>query len=82
MRDLVPWPGMELGPLRWDDRVLATGPPGSPLTSTLTSFRMSLSLTWGDEYSSRLLRSKPSNGGEATGVCGFRVRERQTGLAS
>ena len=29
--DLVPWPGTELGPLRWEHGVLATGPPGTPL---------------------------------------------------
>ena len=28
MWDLVPWPGIELVPLHWECRVLATGPPG------------------------------------------------------
>ena len=28
MWDLVPWPGIEPGPLQWEGRVLATGPPG------------------------------------------------------
>ena len=31
MRDLLPQPGMELGPLHWERRVLATGPPGESL---------------------------------------------------
>ena len=28
MWDLVPWPGSNLGPLHWELRVLAVGPPG------------------------------------------------------
>ena len=28
--DLVPWPGMEPGPLHWEPGILATGPPGKP----------------------------------------------------
>ena len=31
MRDLVPQPGLNLGPLHWEHRVLATGPPGKSL---------------------------------------------------
>ena len=27
MQDLIPWPGIEPGPLIWDHAVLATGPP-------------------------------------------------------
>ena len=30
--DLVPWPGIESGPLHWELGVLATGPPGKPLS--------------------------------------------------
>ena len=31
MWDLVPWPGIEPGPLPWECRVLTTGPPGTSL---------------------------------------------------
>ena len=31
MRDLVPQPGLNLGPLHWEHRVLATGPPAKSL---------------------------------------------------
>ena len=31
MRDPVPWPGIEPGPLHWERGVLATGPPGKSL---------------------------------------------------
>lgn len=30
MWDIVPWPGLDLGPLHRESRVLATGPPRSP----------------------------------------------------
>ena len=29
--DLVPWPGLDLGPLYWECRVLVPGPPGKSL---------------------------------------------------
>ena len=32
MWDLVPWSGIRLGPLLWERRVLAIGPPGKSLT--------------------------------------------------
>ena len=32
MWDLVPWSGIRLGPLLWEHRVLAIGPPGKSLT--------------------------------------------------
>ena len=31
MWDLVPWPGIEPGPLHWEHRVLTTGPPRKSL---------------------------------------------------
>ena len=58
MWDLVPWPGIKPGPLHWEHRVLATGPPGKslenyslelksfPYTSVISIF---LSLPWGKE---------------------------------
>ena len=35
MWNLVPWPGIEPGPLHWKQGVLAMGPPGKSLTSLL-----------------------------------------------
>ena len=38
MWDLVPWPGIEPGPLHWECGVLATGPPGkSPMGGLISS---------------------------------------------
>ena len=36
MWDLVPWPGIEPGPLHWKHGVLATGPPGKSLFVVFT----------------------------------------------
>ena len=36
MWDLVPWPGIEPGPLHWQHGVLATGPPGKSLFVVFT----------------------------------------------
>ena len=38
MCSLVPWPGMELGLLLWEHRVLATGPPGKSQIISLNVF--------------------------------------------
>ena len=35
MRDLVPWPGIEPGPLHWELGALAAGPPGRSLGLSL-----------------------------------------------
>ena len=41
MQDLVPRPGIELpGPLDWEHRVLATGPPGKSLADYSTTFQI------------------------------------------
>ena len=35
VQDLVPWSGIEPGPLHWEHRISATGPPGDFLAYVL-----------------------------------------------
>ena len=47
MWDLVPWPGIEPGPLHWEHGVLTTGPPGkSPYTNDLKLQHPPISGRW------------------------------------
>ena len=46
MWDLIPWPGMEPGPLCWELRILATGPPDK---SRLLVFKATISWGVGDK---------------------------------
>ena len=50
MQDLVPWPGIEPGPLHWEHGVLTAGPPGKvlPLLARLWT-------TYGEHHMTRNL---------------------------
>ena len=52
MWDLFPWSGIYLGPLHWEHRVLATGPPGkSPAAAAAKSIQSCLTLSDPMDYS-------------------------------
>ena len=74
MRDLVPWPGIEPGPLHWELGVVATGPPGRSLGRSLNPLSV-VTAFWAVLASLTNVRAQQSLDTDKLCLCSFVASE-------